>query len=349
MKDKFDKNLSVENTAFDDCFKLYDITKPPFKLYGNCTTANNIFARMPESIATEVSEGVADRAARSSGVRVRFKTNSRKLGIRVKFSKALQFPAQSAISTKGFDIYVDGKYSRSVFGEDINSLSYEQVTDLRHSEEKDVVIYFPYNAVIEEIILALEKDAFVKEGDSYNISTPMVFYGSSITHGFCVSRPGNTFSAMLSRELDSDYINLGFAGVCRGEERMAQYLASLKKSVLVCEYDHNEKTCEDLKVRHLPFYEKIRETDSETPILFISSPNLICGNFDMHARMKVVEDTYNYALKNGDKNVYFINGHTLYPNEIRFDCSADAIHPNDLGAYMIAEKMYESLKKILYK
>ena len=65
--------------------------------------------------------------------------------------------------------------------------------------------------------------------------------------------------------------------------------------------------------------------------------------------MKVVEDTYNYALKNGDKNVYFINGHTLYPNEIRFDCSADAIHPNDLGAYMIAEKMYESLKKILYK
>ena len=51
MKDNFDKNILIENTTFDDTFKLYDITKKPFKLYGNCKNAQNIYSRMPESIA----------------------------------------------------------------------------------------------------------------------------------------------------------------------------------------------------------------------------------------------------------------------------------------------------------
>lgn len=345
MKDKFDKNLSIENTTFDDTVQLYDITKKPFRLYGNCEKAENIFSRMPENIAKTVSAGVLDRAKRCAGVRLRFKTNSRRLGIRVKFSKALQFPAQSAISTKGFDVYINGKYSFSIFSQDSASLSYEQITDMGNNADKDIIVYFPYNAVIEELVLALNKGAIVKEGDNYDIKKPIVFYGSSITHGFCVSRPGNTFTAMLSRSLNADYINLGFAGVCRGEETMAQYLASLEKSVLVCGYDHNEQSLSDLKERHLPFYKKFREIDKHSPILFVSSPNCIYNGESMHERMKIVEETYKYALANDDENVYFINGQTLYPDEIKFDCTADNIHPNDLGAYMIAEKIYESLKK----
>lgn len=349
MKDKFDKNLSVENIAFDDTVKLYDITKKPFRLYGNCDKAENIFSRMPENIAKTVSEGVLDRAKRCAGVRLRFKTNSRRLGIRVKFSKALQFPTQTAISTKGFDVYVDGKYSCSICAQDVASFSYENTIDLKNANEKDIVIYFPYNAVIDEFFIALDKNSEVYAGNDYTIKIPIVFYGSSITHGFCVSRPGNTFTAMLSRRLNADYINLGFSGVCRGEENMAQYLATLEKSVLVCGYDHNEQSLSNLKERHLPFYIKFRETDKESPILFVSSPNSICNGEVMYERMKVVEKTYEYALANGDKNVYFLSGQTIYPDEIRFDCVADTIHPNDLGAYMIAEKMYEPLKKILYK
>ncbi len=347
MKDKFDKNLSVENTNFDNTVKLYDITQKPFRLYGNCSGAENVFSRMPENISKTISEGVLDRAKRCAGVRLRFKTDSRKLGIRVKFSKALQFPAQSAISTKGFDVYIDGEYSCSIVSEDSTSLSYEQIVDLGSIGEKDIIVYFPYNAMIEELFLALDKNAEISEGKTYKNQSPIVFYGSSITHGFCVSRPGNTFTAMLSRMLNSDYINLGFSGVCRGEETMAKYLASLEKSVFVCGYDHNEQSLSDLKERHLPFYRKFRETDKESPILFVSSPNSIYKGESMRSRMKIVEKTYEYALSNGDKNVYFIDGQTLYPENIRFDCTADGIHPNDLGAYMISERLCAELRKIL--
>ena len=107
MTDKFDNNLSIDNKSFDDAMEVYDVTKDPFRLYGNCCNEETMFTRMNLSIAKTVSEGVFDRANRAAGVRLRFKTNSRRVGIKVKFSKALQFPAQSAISTKGFDMYID--------------------------------------------------------------------------------------------------------------------------------------------------------------------------------------------------------------------------------------------------
>ena len=349
MKDKFDKNLSIENTIFDNSLKLYDITNKPFSLYGNCTQSDNIFSRMPENIAESVSEGVLDRSKRCAGVRVRFKTNSTRLGIKVRFAKALQFPAQSAISTKGFDVYIDNKYCCSLFSQDSNDMSYEQLADLGNSLDKDIIIYFPYNAVIEELFIAVDKSAQISEGNSYNITAPIIFYGSSITHGFCSSRPGNTFTAMLSRKLNADYINLGFSGVCRGEPLMAEYIASCRKSVFVCAYDHNESCLKDLKERHLAFYKKFRETDIVTPVLFVSSPNSVYKGESMYDRMKVVEDSYRYAIANGDKKVYFIDGQTIYPDDIRFDCTVDGLHPNDLGTYMIAEKTGPVLEKILQK
>ncbi|MBO7187687.1 MAG: hypothetical protein J6V68_04760, partial [Clostridia bacterium] len=191
--------------------------------------------------------------------------------------------------------------------------------------------------------------AHVSEGNKYHFNTPIVFYGSSITHGCSSSRTGNTYTAILSRALDSDYINLGFGESCKGEAIMAEYIASLKKSVFVCGYDHNALTLEELKENHLPFYKRFRSIDKTTPILFVSSPNVILhgDTKTMYERMKVIEDTYKFALDSGDKKVYFINGRTLYPDDIRYDCSADGIHPNDLGAYMIAKGLYKELTKIL--
>ena len=346
-KDIYDKNLEIDSADLDDSIVFYDVTERPFKLYGNCIEAENIYARMPEKIAKKISDGVADRGGRSAGVRLRFKTDSTRLALKVSLKKYIQFPAQSAIGTRGFDVYADGKYCASVIPENGTSNYYEQLTNIGDNREKDIVIYFPYNSEIDNLSVGLDKHSLLGEGDSYAVKEPIVFYGSSITHGFCVLRPGNVFSAMVSRKLNADYINMGFSGVCRGEPLMAEYLASIKKSVLVCGYDHNEQSAESLEERHLPFYKKYREYDADTPILFVSSPNVICKGISMYDRMKVVEKTYKYALENGDDKVYFLNGHTLYPDDIRFDCSADGIHPNDLGSYMISEKICEKLKTIL--
>ena len=348
MQDRIDKNLVIENTMFDETMAVYDVTKEPFTIYGNSKTAKNIFARMDDKVAEKVSVGVSNRGARSSGVRIRFKTDSKRLGIRAELSTTFHACSLTGISALGFDIYLGNKFIKSVFPDDPTvkpSVAYEQVVSLEGGMS-DITVYLPYNAVVNSIYFALNKDATVLPAEGYKEVLPIVFYGSSITHGMCVSRPGITFAAKTARNLGVDFVNLGFSGAARGEEAMADYLASLKKSVLVCEYDHNEPSAEELSKRHLPFYKKIRETDKDTPILFVSRPDERDAN-EAHKRMKIVEATYKYALENGDKNVYFIDGLTLFPDDIRYDCTVDAVHPNDLGAHMIAEKLTEKLWKIL--
>ena len=348
MQDRIDKNLVVENTMFDDVMTVYDVTKEPFAIYGNSKTAKNIFARMDEIAAEKVSVGVKNRGARSSGVRIRFMTNSKRLGIRAKISTTFHACSLTGISALGFDIYSGNKFIKSVFPDDATvkpSVEYEHVVTLE-GDMSDITVYLPYNAVVQSLCFALDKDAAILSADGYKDILPIVFYGSSITHGMCASRPGITFAAKTARNLGVDFVNLGFSGAARGEESMAEYLAALNKSVIVCEYDENEPTAEDLSRKHLPFYKKIRETDKDTPILFISRPNEGDAN-ETHNRMKIVEATYNFALKNGDSKVYFIDGLTLFPDEIRSDCTVDTVHPNDLGAHMIAEKLTEKLKEIL--
>ena len=61
------------------------------------------------------------------------------------------------------------------------------------------------------------------------------------------------------------------------------------------------------------------------------------------------EEIYNNYLKakeNSDKNVYFIDGETLLGVEDWDMCTVDNCHPNDLGFYRMAERVYSVLKQI---
>ena len=53
------------------------------------------------------------------------------------------------------------------------------------------------------------------------------------------------------------------------------------------------------------------------------------------------------ARQNGDKNVYFIDGYSLFPDAARHDCTVDGCHPNDLGMYFMAERIGGVLANII--
>ena len=52
------------------------------------------------------------------------------------------------------------------------------------------------------------------------------------------------------------------------------------------------------------------------------------------------------AKKSGDKNVYFIPGKQLFGKFDRINCTVDGCHPNDLGFYRMAKRIYKELIKI---
>jgi len=53
------------------------------------------------------------------------------------------------------------------------------------------------------------------------------------------------------------------------------------------------------------------------------------------------------ALKNGDDNVWFIDGENLFKDENRDCCTVDGVHPNDAGFVRMAEVIGNILGRLL--
>ena len=81
----------------------------------------------------------------------------------------------------------------------------------------------------------------------------------------------------------------------------------------------------------------------------MSRPSADSGAEDTEKRKKIILDTYNNAVKSGDKNVYFIDGMTFFEGFDRDVCTTDRTHPNDLGHYLMAVRVADLIKKILFK
>ena len=173
-------------------------------------------------------------------------------------------------------------------------------------------------------------------------------YGSSITQGGCASRPSNSYSAMLCRELDAPQMNLGFTGNCRGEEAIARAIAGLNLSALVMDYDYNAPNVEHLRSTHEKFFRIIREAQPNLPIILISGPRDPQWP-DSAARRDIVKATYDKAVAAGDKNVYFIDGLSFFDKVPRKYATVDQIHPNDLGMYIMFQRILPVLQQALAK
>ena len=71
----------------------------------------------------------------------------------------------------------------------------------------------------------------------------------------------------------------------------------------------------------------------------ISKPDVFTYPKADEIRKKVIIDSYNKAVDAGDKNVYFIDGATLFDGEFRESCTSDGCHPNDIGFLRMADKI----------
>jgi hypothetical protein len=184
-------------------------------------------------------------------------------------------------------------------------------------------------------------------GVKYRDLSPIVYYGSSITQGACASRPGNIYQNIICRRNNIDYVNLGFSGSGFAEDTMVDYLCGLEMSAFVCDYDHNAPNVSHLEATHRKMYEKIRAAHPELPYIMISRVDFDCEYYENIKRRDVIIDTYRYARATKDKNVYFIDGASVFRGPYQDLCTTDGCHPTDLGFYRMAMGMLPTLKKIL--
>ncbi|MBE7028494.1 MAG: hypothetical protein E7407_05635 [Ruminococcaceae bacterium] len=325
----------------ENALRFYDVRKEPFKIYGLYKPETEpVFRRMPRQIAEAVSESLVQLNDNTAGGRIRFSTDSRHIAIKAVVS-AEKSSNMSVGGTCGFDLYEDIDCKSSYVHTFLPIWDFEKafrtVISFPDAKKRSFTLYFPLYCCVESLYVGLEEGAGVWQGEEYHYKTPVLYYGSSITQGGCASRPGNCYQALISRRLNCDYINLGFSGNAKAEDVIVDYMAGLNYSIFVLDYDHNAPTIEHLENTHCRAYKKIRAKRADAPIIFISRPNFDYKNEDDIRRRETVYSTYQFASRNGDKNVYFIDGESLFGGEDRDCCTVDGVHPNDLGFYRMAD------------
>ena len=347
---KIDKNFIVQ-TSFDTSgMNIYNVLEEPFKIYGLIPPngENDTFKRIPTEVAKTVSEGVFFLHDCCAGGRVRFRTNSPSVAIFVEYDpnhidKAPHFPLTG---TAGLDMYIDNKYAKTFIPPYDVSSSYSSLYQSSDTSEKEIIINLPLYSAVRELYIGLDKNATLTEPTPYAYDKPIVFYGSSITQGGCASRPGTGYEAIISRRFNCDFINLGFSGNAKAEDEIAEYISKLDMKIFVYDYDHNAPSIGHLEKTHKKMFDIIRAKNPTVPIIMLSRPACYADD-NVKKRWEIIQRTYETAVANGDKNVYFINGHKMI-NEFADDsASVDGTHPNDYGFAAMAKGIGNVIEKLL--
>ncbi len=341
---KIDKNFKVETKIEREGLIFYDIDEAPFKIHGVFREGEH-YARMPLDAAKSVSERVVSLYRHSAGGRVRFVTDSPYVAVSVKLNVAYKMSHFAFTGSVGCDMYSGTRYIGTIVPPANVTNEYEGVIDTLSNKACEYTVNMPLYSETDKIYIGIKEGSTLKAAPDYEIKKPIVYYGSSITQGGCASRPGNAYQSIISRELNADFINLGFSGSAFAEDKMAEYIAGLDMSVFVYDYDHNAPNLEHYKNTHEKFFKTIRAAQPDLPILMMTRPEYYLDE-DEQARLQVMLDTYNNATLAGDENVYYIKGPDLIES-VRESALVDGGHPNDSGFVSMARVVGNKLKEIL--
>lgn len=333
-------------------FEFHKLPCAPFSIHGLYSpNSGSPFKRLPEKVARATSAGVLALSKNTAGGRIRFQTDAEHICVKLKGAPSLM-AHMTPLTSHGCDLYVENDCGEQRF---IGSFKFpfEQRGDYVSETlgigkgKKYLIINLPLYGNVDEISIGLTPNAFIGAPLPYRHPEPIVFYGSSITQGGCASRPGLCYENFISRDLKTEYLNLGFSGNAKGEDAIADYMASLDMCAFVSDYDHNAPSPEHLEQTHFKLYEKIRAKHPNIPYVMISRPNISLLSSDAVKRRSIVMESYLKAYLSGDRNVYFIDGYSLFEGGERDSCTVDGCHPTDIGFLRMGKVIGDVLRTAL--
>jgi lysophospholipase L1-like esterase len=314
-------------------------------------------SRLPIRSKESFRKPVWSLAQCPSGGRIRFRTDSLTLAIRIEYSSAPNMANMQAFGQTGVDAYVDGAYMVSAIADKDAKPGkvYEPILfdfSNRPRVEREITLYLPLYKPAKVLGIGIDKNAKLSTAKPFAVAKPVTFYGTSITQGGCASRPGMSYQAILGRELNLDFVNLGFSGNGLGEPELARAVSEIDSSCYVLDFGANHRTFDAMREVYAPFLDTIRHNHPSTPIVVMTplytsrekrSQSL---GLDWIARRKFIEQVVRERQKAGDKKLFVVDGATLL-GSAPDDGLVDGGHPNDLGFYRMAENLAPTFKKVL--
>ena len=333
-----DKTKAAPKTAALGDVSWHDVTKWGVEGRGwGDQERKRWFDRLPAKAEGKVTPAVWGLSRDSAGMMVRFKTDATAIHARYTLSKTnLAMPHMPATGVSGLDLYARN---------DKGQWRWVQVTRPSSPKVEAMIIsglapgvreyaaYLPLYNGIESLEIGVTAGAKF-EGLAPRVEKPVVFYGTSITHGACASRPGMVHTAILGRRFDRPVLNIGFSGNGRMDAAVGELLTEIDAAVYVIDCLPNMQPA-DVTAKCIPLVQQLRAARPNTPIVLVEdrrftndwiTPNKKKFHDDNHAALRAA---FEQLQKDGVSKLHYIAGDHLYGDDS--EGATDASHASDLG------------------
>ena len=305
--------------------------------------------RLPKRLKASLPPAVWNLGLSPSGGRIRFRTDSTRLAIRLEYPSAPNMTNMHAFGQTGVDAYIDGVYWSTAIaprdaaeGKVIEHVYFENLP----KQDREITLYLALYKPVTVKAIGLDEGAAIGQARRFAVTKPAVFYGTSITQGGCASRSGLSYQAMLGRQLNIDFVNLGFSGNGKGEPAVAGMVAEIDAAVFVLDFSQNNPTIENLREVYGPFLDRLRSQHPKTPIIAITPIAMAREGAKIALMREHIRQAVSSRIAAGDQRLTLVEGLSLLGRN-QLDGLVDGVHPNDLGFQWMAGGLAPPLAEVL--
>lgn len=354
---KYDSKMS---TTKDDGEELewHDPADSSFRLHGfPWFEQDRIYRRMPLKPVVDLPEAVDGLAWHTSGGQVHFRSNTRRISVRVKLRGKFVMDHMPHTGMSGCDLYIGPTGQKRYYhtarpGTDATEYT-SRIFQHAEPERRDFTLNMPLYNGVDELSIGLEPGCNVEAPLPYDDDRSVVIYGTSITHGGCASRPGLSYPNIISRNLNVPLVNLGFSGSGRAESEVARVIAGVPDPLIFmidCEANCGGKGYYE---ERLPaFIDILRAAHANVEILVVSRIPNVTEGVQLHvregreARVAFQKGLVEERRAAGDEHIHFLDGSDLLGPD-GHEGTVDTTHPNDLGFWHMAQGITPVLDRLI--
>ncbi len=333
----------------------------PFELCGfPFFSRDHMYRRVQVNPPEPLPKEVDFLANQTAGGQIRFRAVLETLDIRVRLNAEPEMDHMPATGEGGFDCYISEGTDEPLY---VSTARLEErgreytatLFSFPKKRELNVVLNFPLYKGVEKVELGVDDDAAVLPPHPLRQGRIAV-YGGSIDQGACASRPGMAYTNILSRWMNTEFVNWGFSGSGKAEAEVAKALSEIDDvRLFVINTAGNCPSASYLRA-HLPaFLDILRRRYPYTPILLYALPVFPFNRFAesvpvTEQKVQVEIETYRRRVTQGDRHLYFYRSrmqNRFRGHSVQYETTVDGLHPNDYGMMQMAQELYVQIQKVL--
>ena len=326
----------------DDGLTWYDATSLRIEGKGWQDT-ESFFDRFPARASGQVNDDLKGLAKHSAGMAIRFRTDASTLRVRWSLGDdAYVTTHMAATGTSGLDLYVkadDGRWAYAGTGRPEQRDNQATFFSDRPKVARTYLLYLPLCNTLTSLSIGVTAGASFATVEN-GAGKSVLFYGTSIVHGGCASRPGMAYPAIIGRALDCETVNLGFSGSAKMEPAVCDLLAELDPDVFVIDALPNMGG-DPITERTLHLVRTIRKSRPSTSIILVENITYQTGRAfgsdgsyerGINAKLRAA---YDQLLAEGQTRLHYLEGANLLGTDS--EGTVDGTHPTDLGFSRMAQ------------